>query len=582
MANTIVVDIVADTRKLVKGVGETNQKLSTLNGTASKISNGFGLVTKALAGLAAARFVWTWVTDFEKEQLAFASLAKLFGDDADKVIEKVNLISEKFVVDDGDVAQTLVTLGNSTLIRYRGILDEIAELTFLANNLDPTKDISSLTSAWVKALRSGQALGGDEISKFGLGSTLTQSELENFKKLKTITEQVKFLYGAAQDDINERLQFSTAQKLQKQFEDLKDVIAELLIPVLNLVVPILEKLVNLITYEDEDGQTKLHEEVKLLAGALATVWTVGKLAGLVAALEASDKALGKISKELKSFPGLLKGLTFPEILTAFGLLIESIWSKLGKFAKGLVIYFLVEIGEWAAREIVKKFPKDWQEVGNAIIDGVVAPFKDPVTWFINTIKTWWKGIKEAFLNWGKFYFGIASPSKVAKDLGADIVAGLAAAFSITNLITVIKTFFTNILARFKTEVAQTNWGQVGRDIISALVTGMKAVASSPISFITKLAKDMISTFKAFFKISSPSKVFMGYGENLMQGLALGIRGSSGLAAGALSGLSLTPSFGNSRGSQITVNINAGIGTDPYEVGRYVKAALDKYAGVNGR
>ena len=66
----------------------------------------------------------------------------------------------------------------------------------------------------------------------------------------------------------------------------------------------------------------------------------------------------------------------------------------------------------------------------------------------------------------------------------------------------------------------------------------------------------------------------------MQGLALGISGNQRLATNALN-LPLTPSFAG-RGSNITVNINAGIGTDPYEVGRYVKAALDKYSGVNGR
>jgi hypothetical protein len=92
---------------------------------------------------------------------------------------------------------------------------------------------------------------------------------------------------------------------------------------------------------------------------------------------------------------------------------------------------------------------------------------------------------------------------------------------------------------------------------------------------------MKNTFKRFFNISSPSKVFAGYGKNLMQGLALGISGNQSLATSALN-LPLTPSFGNARGSSITVNINAGIGTDPYEVGRYVKAALDKYSGVNGR
>jgi hypothetical protein len=41
MANNIVVDIVADTRSLVKGVNETNSKLNSLNGSVNKISGAF-------------------------------------------------------------------------------------------------------------------------------------------------------------------------------------------------------------------------------------------------------------------------------------------------------------------------------------------------------------------------------------------------------------------------------------------------------------------------------------------------------------------------------------------------------------
>ena len=39
---------------------------------------------------------------------------------------------------------------------------------------------------------------------------------------------------------------------------------------------------------------------------------------------------------------------------------------------------------------------------------------------------------------------------------------------------------------------------------------------------------------------------------------------------------------NNRNNQVSVTINAGLGTDPYELGRAVRAALDKYDGVNGR
>jgi hypothetical protein len=36
------------------------------------------------------------------------------------------------------------------------------------------------------------------------------------------------------------------------------------------------------------------------------------------------------------------------------------------------------------------------------------------------------------------------------------------------------------------------------------------------------------------------------------------------------------------GGGVNITINAGIGTDSIELGRTVKQALDKYAGVNGK
>jgi len=583
MANTIVVDIVADTRSLVQGVKTTNQQLGTLNTTTSKLSQGFGLVTKALAVIASAKFVWTIVQDFEKEQIAFAKIKDLFGKDADEITEKINTLSVKFKIDDGDVANTFVGLANSTTIRYRAILDEIGTLVLFANNQNPDKGIDTFASAWTKALRSGKLLGGDELSKFGLTGQLSQAELENFQKLKTVTEQVKYLYKVLADDINEDLQFTTTQELQYEIEGLKDVIAELLLPILQNTVPLLKTFVELLTYKDpETGQTRLNEEVKLLAIALGTLWTVGKLSAVVGAAEAAGTSLGLISKELKAFPSLLKGLTFPEILAAFGILLKSIWDKLGKFSKGLVAFFLIEIGEKVAREIVKLFPNTWEEVGNKIIDGIMLPLKDPVKAVTEIVKNFWKGLKSAIIEWGKSIFMIASPSKVTEQLGKDIVAGIFVAFNPLNYVSQIASFFRNLLSNMMTQIKQISWSSLGTAIINGLVSGMSSLASAPLNFIGTLAKNMKDRFKSLFNISSPSKVMAGYGANLMQGLAMGIRGNAGLAVAGMGSIKLQPPTVGSRGSGFNITINAGIGTDPYEVGRYVKSALDKYAGVNGR
>ena len=582
MANTIVVDIVADTRSLVKGVKTTNQQLGTLNTTTSKLSQGFGLVTKALSVIASARFVWNIVQDFEKEQIAFAKIKDLFGKDADEITDKINKLSVKFKVDDGDVANTLVGLANSTTIRYRSILDEIATLSLFANNQNPDKGIDTFAAAWTKALRGGKLLGGDELSKFGLTGQLSQAELENFQKLKTVTEQVKYLYSVLADDINEDLKFTTTQELQYELENLKDVIAEILLPILKLTVPLLRELVDLITYEDpKTGQKKLHEEVQLLAAALGTLWTIGKISALVTALTGANTVLGKMGKNIGIVRGAFAGIGFGELGVAWGLLgtaISNAWKALNPFKK---IAIVLGGGLIALKLLPAKYEAVATEILQGIIDGLSNPFK-LVTQIPDIFRNFWKGLADGFVQWAKTIFLMRSPSKLAENLGKDIIAGLALAFNPLNLVNAITNFFRNLLSTMMTSVKSIQWSSLGTAIINGLVSGMQSLASAPLSFIGTLAKNMKDRFKSLFNISSPSKVMAGYGANLMQGLALGIRGNAGLAVAGMGSLKLQPPTIGSRGSGFNITINAGIGTDPYEVGRYVKSALDKYAGVNGR
>lgn len=127
----------------------------------------------------------------------------------------------------------------------------------------------------------------------------------------------------------------------------------------------------------------------------------------------------------------------------------------------------------------------------------------------------------------------------------------------------------------------------GSDIMNGLVQGIRNLASAPINAIKGVVSGLTGAVKGFLKIGSPSKVFAGFGENIVEGLAIGIDKAQSLADGAMAnlstGLTLAPSLsGAASRSGVNININAGLGTDPYELGRAVRAALNKYDGVNGR
>jgi len=163
---------------------------------------------------------------------------------------------------------------------------------------------------------------------------------------------------------------------------------------------------------------------------------------------------------------------------------------------------------------------------------------------------------------------------------AEVVGGV-----VTKFIGGLKTLFGKVVEEVKTWPGRIY--QSGKDLIMGIWNGIRDMGQWIKDKISGFFKNnVLGTVKKLFGIGSPSKVFAGYGKNLMQGLSIGINRNSGLAMSALNGLDIQPSFaiaGSSRGSVVNnVTINAGVGTDPYELGRVVSAALDKYAGVNGR
>lgn len=79
--------------------------------------------------------------------------------------------------------------------------------------------------------------------------------------------------------------------------------------------------------------------------------------------------------------------------------------------------------------------------------------------------------------------------------------------------------------------------QAGVDLIGGLVSGLWQAASSVGAAILEIAQNAIGDFLSFFGINSPSRLMMGYGKNVSQGLANGIRSSLGLVTSAMDDLS---------------------------------------------
>jgi len=67
--------------------------------------------------------------------------------------------------------------------------------------------------------------------------------------------------------------------------------------------------------------------------------------------------------------------------------------------------------------------------------------------------------------------------------------------------------------------------EIGRNIIDGLTEGIRSAAQRVRDAVQNIANDISSGVKNFFGINSPSRLMMGFGENIGEGLAIGIRNS---------------------------------------------------------
>lgn len=81
-----------------------------------------------------------------------------------------------------------------------------------------------------------------------------------------------------------------------------------------------------------------------------------------------------------------------------------------------------------------------------------------------------------------------------------------------------------------------NFTEFGAHLISGLIGGIKSKITAARDAIVGFGSDVKSWFASTLGIKSPSRVFMGFGDNIAQGAALGVHRSAGLAGKAVAGM----------------------------------------------
>ncbi|MFN3437790.1 MAG: phage tail tape measure protein [Acidovorax sp.] len=78
----------------------------------------------------------------------------------------------------------------------------------------------------------------------------------------------------------------------------------------------------------------------------------------------------------------------------------------------------------------------------------------------------------------------------------------------------------------------------GSELINGLIAGVSAKLAAARDTVMALGSSIKGWFKSALGINSPSRVFMGYGDNIVQGAAIGIQRTSPMAAKAVTGMAL--------------------------------------------
>lgn len=513
MANQITIDIVAETRKLTSGINDAN---SQIDGMSTKLKG-----AAAAAGAAASAFVLKQGVTFLKQGIDEAKEAAetmraattTFGEGS-AALEKITADADKF--------GKAIAVDNDVIIQLA---------TQLGSRLPA--DSKALSAELVNLAFDVQAFTGGAISADAVTGKLAKAFADGKLKATELTKifpdleasvyaQAEALSKAGDNqgalnllvDAGQAKYGDAAEKNVTSSQKFETALANFKEELGSKVLPILEFAIDFLTklFEAFDSLPGPVQNIVIGLGALLIVG--GLTLTFLASMKTSLVTLGVTST------GTAGSISLATIATN---LLKIALAGLGI---GLVIAAIVLLYQnWDT--ITEVVGKVWNAIKNFASDawGVLKGFGSKIAGFVKDIVTDFMELPKEMLS-----------------IGMNIVRGL--------------------------------W-----DGISSMVGWLKKKIAD--SLVGKLINQVTNLFGIF----SPSKVFAEIGVNLVKGLALGLERGAAIvdsAATSLVGNTINPftvptiRTSSLMSSGVNITINAGLGTDPYALGRTVQQALNKY------
>jgi len=575
MANTITIDILADTRKLVQGVDQANRTLGSLQTQVGKMQ----ALGTAVAGIGAGFAGLSKVTGVLKTSLN-AAVETADAVSALRELTGKTKIGDAFINDLGKLNKTMGLSRKQAIEISKGyaVWGNAANLTgkeldtFLRKQLQTTVDVRSFyggTMEEVQTAIAGAFRGEFEpIRKYGVTldmATVKQealrrgliksktSALEPATKVLVINDLLTKQLAITNGDFARTIGSAANQQqiLNATLENAQGSLGESLLGPFRTVITFINDNV-IPTIE------KLPAPVKAFLGTVLVLTAIAiPLAGVVAGFVALGTVVAGLGTALAIVGGVILAIA---ALVAIGVLLYKNWETIKKVA-----------GEV------------WEGIKNAF-GGIVEFLKDVFTRAWEAIKPWLQlvgGIVALVATilitpFVKLFQGIV-----------DIVKKAFNSKVFQDFLEKAKGFISNIIKVFSG--IKDKFITIGANIVKGIWSGIQSLGTWLRDKFFKFFGDLIPGWvKKMLGIKSPSKVFIEFGQQIVKGLAIGMNptgvraASTGLAMGTMTGFgpAQLAGTGGMRGG-IVVNINAGLGTDPYELGRVVQQALNKYESING-
>jgi ABC-type transporter Mla subunit MlaD len=508
---TLTVTLTGDASGLNKAL---NQSQSALG----KFGSAFGGVMSVASGFVVGSALLELPGLFNSAVQASSNLAEsqskvnvVFGEASKEITDWANNSAKAFGQSKQQALEAAGTYGN--LFQAFGIgRKEAADMS--TNLVELAADLASFNNTSVDdallALRSGLSGEAEPLKRFGvaINDVRLKDEALRLGLIKTKNEaltpgaKAQASYALimkdttlAQGDFARTSDgLANKQRIQAaQWENLKTQLGDKLLPIQLAVTSAI--------------MDKLFPALESMGGAISTV--VGHVERFIDRFRSGGESADQVSGVMQRLNGV-----FEVVRQKLGELASTAQQEFEKFKAYYeasikpALENLGEVVEW----VVRQFQERWPE-----IERIVRPVMDQVQNIIETVVGVVKGVLNVLI---KLIGGDFSGAWTAlKDTVAIAWNGIVE--TVENAVQMLK----GLLGLFV---------DIGKDMIEGMIKGIWAKAGDLINAIKQAVTDKLPEFvRKALGISSPSKVFHEFGENIMEGLADGIRDGTSPVAQAM-------------------------------------------------